>query len=94
MLHFPTLSIDMATPALVQALGQVKDWVNQKSISDSIVWDINSNSTLLQTFMQTMSGDIFMSPTNRTMSITSFQTVQALGLIAACAITGNVSSRA
>ena len=78
----------------VYALGQVQDWIQQKSMSDTILWDMNENhSKLLQGFIQSMSGEIWLpSSTNRTMTLRSFQTVQALGLIAACAITGNVST--
>ncbi|KUI61932.1 hypothetical protein VP1G_09086 [Cytospora mali] len=89
LLHLPTFSMDMATPALTHALGHIKDWVQQKAVSDAIVWDVNSNIKLLPNFMQSISGDINLSSSSRTMSIGTLQFVQALGLIAACAITGN-----
>ncbi|KAH8657725.1 hypothetical protein BX600DRAFT_514279 [Xylariales sp. PMI_506] len=89
LLHLPTFSIDMATPTLVGALGQLKHWLQQKLVSNSAVWDISSNNKLLQSFMESMTSDISLSSSSRIMSISSFQTVQALGLIASCAITGN-----
>ncbi|KAK8102446.1 hypothetical protein PG984_015592 [Apiospora sp. TS-2023a] len=88
LLHLPTLNMETATPAL--------DWIQQKNVSDAIQWDINeSQSNLFQSFMHRSLGDMTRSSSaDRIMTLGSFQTLQAFGLITACAITGNVSSGA
>ncbi|PSR80198.1 hypothetical protein BD289DRAFT_491001 [Coniella lustricola] len=98
LLHTPTLSLDTAAPALVQALAHVKVWIQQQSISRAIAWDAGNISKIFELFMQSLAADApdasSMPSMEPTISLSSLQTLQALGLVSACAITGNNSSAA
>lgn len=86
----------MAAPALVQALAHIRVWVQQQSISRVVVWDPGNISKIFELFTQSLTADApgasSMPSMEPTISLSSLQALQALGLVSACAITGIVRS--
>ncbi|KAH8671540.1 hypothetical protein BX600DRAFT_496220, partial [Xylariales sp. PMI_506] len=89
LLHLPTLNMETADPNLVRTLECLGSWAVQRNASEIILWDMETSKNIAQSFMQSVMSELSLNVTERTISSTSFQSLQALGLIIGCAITGN-----
>ncbi|GAB7357566.1 hypothetical protein MBLNU459_g0077t2 [Dothideomycetes sp. NU459] len=89
LLHLPTFNSDITVPSLVQVMTKVQEWVQQNTVPYPTMFDIEASKQILQNFLQRRTEEINLLSGARTISLSSFQTVQALGLLASCAVSGD-----